>query len=125
MNEAGRKGLGADSRKAKSKKARRIAKKRADKLALLAAKNPEVKVPIEEQTLDLPFVTGAGEFSRTVSAVGPLVQKADGKTTVVVGGADGVVVSDLEARAGRDELKKALRKKGRKDIKEGNYLSQM
>ena len=56
--------------------------------------------------------------------MGPLASKADGKTTVLVGGA-GVEVLEEEAREARAELKKALRKKGRKGIKEGNYLSQM
>lgn len=54
-----------------------------------------------------------------------MVAKADGKTTVVVGGKEGVEVTEEEARKARDVLKKALRKKGRSKIKEGNYLSQM
>ncbi|KAI5796431.1 mitochondrial ribosomal protein L37-domain-containing protein [Geopyxis carbonaria] len=133
----------------KSKKARRIAKKRADKLAALAGANPEKKVPIDEQTVDIPFTTvsdgrhgpsAVAPIKRVVAAIGgvghglasetPAGAKAGlmGRkrpTTVEVGhGAEAQVTAELAAAA-RGEVKKAMRKKGRAKIKENNFLAQM
>lgn len=131
---------------AKSKKSRTIAKKRAARLAALAALDPEVKVPIEEQTIDLPFATVSNAaygpatraaITRTVAAVGgigsEITEKVTGKgqklsvkaTTVEIGRDAAVQVTTMDAANARIEVKKAMRKKGRSKIKEGNFLAQM
>lgn len=128
---------------AKSKKARQLAKKRAAKVAALEALDPEKKVPIHEQTIDLPFATvldpmhggptTPAPITRTVAAVGGVTARlGTGKTklkvvptTVTIGGKGDVQVSVVEAATARQEIKKALRKKGRAKIKEGNFLAQM
>ncbi|KAI5857816.1 mitochondrial ribosomal protein L37-domain-containing protein [Tricharina praecox] len=127
----------------KSKKARSLAKKRAARMAALEALDPEKKVPIHEQTIDLPFTTimdplhggpaAPSPLTRTVAAVGGVTARLGaGKTklkivptTVTIGGEGNFQVTGVEAAMARQEIKKALRKKGRANIKEGNFLAQM
>lgn len=114
---------------AKSKKSRRLAKKRAAKLALLEAANPDVKVPLAEQTLDLPFATHDGTrgspYTKSVSAVGPLAKVSKGLSTVTIGEGVGVSVSIEEAAEARKEVKKEMRGRSRKGIKSRNFLQTM
>jgi len=130
----------------KSKKARALAKKRASRLAAMEAMNPEKKVPIEEQTVDLPFATvgdptygpvAVSPIKRTVAAIGGVGHNLPGEraktglkgrskpTTVEIGGEAEVQVTPEQAEQARKEVKKAMRKKGRAKIKEDNFLSQM
>ncbi|KAA8894049.1 mitochondrial ribosomal protein L37-domain-containing protein [Sphaerosporella brunnea] len=122
----------------KSKKARQLAKKRAAKLAAMAALNPEKKIPIHEQTIDLPFATVTNPaygpdvvapLTRTVAATGSVVSKL-GKvkvvpSTVAIGNEGDLQVTPDEAAKARMEVRKALRQKGRAMIKEANFLAQM
>lgn len=121
---------------AKSKKERRIAKKRAEKLAAQKAQDPEIRIPIHEQTIDLPFTTSpAHPFKRVVAAVGGVGEnlKSQLPSGVKVGvkgmrpsmveiGGD-VQVSAEESVAARLEVRKEMRKKSRAAIKEKNFLS--
>ncbi|TGZ84173.1 hypothetical protein EX30DRAFT_393691 [Ascodesmis nigricans] len=118
----------------KSKKARRAAKKRAAALEAEEAANPDKKVPLIEQTLDLPFATTDGHraapIRRIVSAVGPLEGKSGGHSTLNIGRQEGAQekvfdVSTAEAEEVRRELKRDLRRKSRAGIKEANFISQM
>ncbi|KAF8533522.1 mitochondrial ribosomal protein L37-domain-containing protein [Trichophaea hybrida] len=130
----------------KSKKARSLAKKQAAKRAALDALDPEKKVPINEQTIDLPFATVSNAdygpatrtpFSKVVAAVGGVgknlgADKSTGgtkvkvrPTTVAIGSEGELQVTAEEAALARLELKKAMRKKGRAKIKEANFLAQM
>ncbi|KAH8149710.1 uncharacterized protein LAJ45_06341 [Morchella importuna] len=116
----------------KSKKERKIAKKRAEKVAALQSLNSEIRIPITEQTIDLPFTTSPNHpFTRVVAAVGgvgenipgakPGLSKAMRPSTVEIGGE--VQVSAEEALAARLEVKREMRKKSRAAIKEKNFLS--
>ncbi|KAL7275111.1 hypothetical protein RUND412_001967 [Rhizina undulata] len=126
----------------KSKKARRIAAKRAAKVAAIDALDTEIRVPIDEQTLDLPFATTSSSTSsrsqirKVVSAVGPVASSvkthapagrkgvsAKKPTTVEIGG--DVHVTYEEAQKARQTVKHERRRKGRAGIKEHNYLSSM
>lgn len=127
----------------KSKKSRALAKKRAAKLAALEASNPEKKVPINEQTVDLPFATVSNPkygpstvapLRKVVATVGNVWQQPAAKsgmkgktkpTTVEIGGDAEIQVTEKEAALARAEVKKAMRSKGRAAIKEGNFLAQM
>lgn len=112
-------------------------------MAALEALDPEKKVPIHEQTIDLPFATimdpmyggptTPAPITRTVAAVGGVTAKLGlGKsklkvvpTTVTIGSEGDAQVTVVEAAMARQEMRKALRKKGRAKIKEGNFLAQM
>lgn len=122
--------------KAKSKKERKIAKKRAEKLAAQQSPDSEIRIPISEQTIDLPFTTSPEHpFKRVVSAVGgvgmnlksdlPSGAKVGAKamkpTMVEIGGE--VQVSAEEALAARMEVRREMRRKSRAAIKEKNFLS--
>ncbi|KAI5782216.1 mitochondrial ribosomal protein L37-domain-containing protein [Pyronema domesticum] len=124
----------------KSKKARQLAKRAIAKREAEEAANPVKKIPIEEQTIDLPFATITNTafepavttpLTKTVSTVGPVGdslgdKKAKTKPAFVSIGAGGAVqVTAEEAASARAEVKRALRAKGRAKIKEGNFLSQM
>jgi hypothetical protein len=111
----------------------------------MEAMNPEKKVPIEEQTVDLPFATvgdpaygptAMPPIKRTVAAIGGVGHNLPGErakaglkknkpTTVEIGGGAEVQVTPEQAEQARKEVKKAMRKKGRAKIKEDNFLSQM
>lgn len=122
--------------KAKSKKERKIAKKRAEKLAAQQSPDSEIRIPISEQTIDLPFTTSLEyPFKRVVSAVGGVGMdlksdlppgakmgvKAMKPTMVEIGGE--VQVSAEEALAARMEVRREMRRKSRAAIKEKNFLS--
>ncbi|KAI9701907.1 MAG: hypothetical protein M1836_001251 [Candelina mexicana] len=79
----------------KSKKQRRVAAKRLRKQALLDPESLAPKIPLQEQSIDLPY------------------------------NADGSVVGALEAMGSRDELTRAMRGKRKSVIKESNYLRGM
>ncbi|KAF8475965.1 mitochondrial ribosomal protein L37-domain-containing protein [Kalaharituber pfeilii] len=102
----------------KSKKERRLAAKRAAKLAALAG-DAEQHVPINEQTIDLPFAISNPYEPHVVAAVGGI-----GKgPTVTVGGEDGIQEITMEqALRARVEVRKLKRMKNRAAIKERNFL---
>ncbi len=119
---------------AKSAKQRRLAKKRAAKLAALEGANPVKKVPLHEQTVDLPYTTNENTaVKRTVASVGlnlpPTMQgekvAALKPAVVTIGGESDIHVSPQEAAEARGHLKKELRKKARASIKEKNFLGQL
>lgn len=76
-------------------------------------------------------------FAKVVAAIGGVgknlgVDKSTGgtkvkvrPTTVVIGSEGELQVTAEEAAMARQEVKKAMRKKGRAKIKEGNFLAQM
>lgn len=105
---------------AKSRKARMLAAKAARR----AAKNEptEAPVPIDEQTLDIPYATTGkeGEIKRVVSASG-----LDGKTGILEIGGDAKQITPQEADEARMEIRKVRRDRNRKAIKEGNFLQSM
>lgn len=115
---------------AKSKKERKIAKKRAEKIATLQSLDSEIRIPISEQTIDLPFTTSnESPFTRVVSAVGGVGDsrsRSKGgmkmKSSTVEIGSEVQVGAD-EAVAARLEVKREMRKKSRAAIKEKNFLS--
>ncbi|KAI5819339.1 mitochondrial ribosomal protein L37-domain-containing protein [Pyronema omphalodes] len=123
----------------KSKKARQLAKRAIARREAEEAANPVKKVPIEEQTIDLPFATVTNTayepavttpLTKTVATIGPVGDALDKKTKakpalVSIGAGGDVQVTAEEAAFARAEVKKALRAKGRAKIKEGNFLSQM
>ena len=80
---------------AKSKKQRRLAAKRLRKLAELHPEGVVKKVPLEQQSIDLP----ANE--------------------------QGTAEGEMQARSVREEITKRLRVKRRGDIKTGNFLKGM
>ncbi|KAI9792901.1 MAG: hypothetical protein M1835_007580 [Candelina submexicana] len=79
----------------KSKKQRRVAAKRLRKQALLDPESLAPKIPLQEQSIDLPY------------------------------NADGSVAGALEAMGSRDELTRAMRGKRKSVIKESNFLRGM
>lgn len=108
---------------AKSKKARREAAKRAAKALKLAGPTEPV-IPLDEQTLDLPYVTKAQEVKRLVSVAGA-IPGVSPTGAVAIGGEDGHQVGFEEAEAARDNVKRVRRDKNRKAIKEKNFLTSM
>ncbi|RPA77018.1 hypothetical protein BJ508DRAFT_364728 [Ascobolus immersus RN42] len=108
----------------KSKKARREAAKRAAKAAKLAGPTEPV-IPLDEQTLDLPYVTRPQEeVKRLVSAAGA-IPGVSPTGAVAIGGEDGAQVGFDEAALARDNVKRIRRDKNRKAIKEKNFLTSM
>jgi hypothetical protein len=68
-------------------------------------------------------------FTKTVSAVGSVVKKL-GKvkvapSTITIGGNAELQITAEDAAKARQEVRKALRQKGRAKIKEANFLAQM
>jgi large subunit ribosomal protein L54 len=85
----------SDVNAAKSKKQRRLAAKRLKKLAEMNPEGVVKKVPLEQQSVDLPS------------------------------NAEGTAEGEMEARSVREEITKRLRVKRRQDIKTGNFLKGM
>ncbi|KAI5809935.1 mitochondrial ribosomal protein L37-domain-containing protein [Peziza echinospora] len=101
----------------KSKKERRMATKRAAKLALKLGAQEE-RIPVDEQTLDVPFAVSNPLTPHVISAVGGL----SSEPTIVVG-ADGLnEITFIQAEQARKEIKKEKRSKNRASIKERNFL---
>lgn len=100
-------------------------------MAALQSLDSEIRIPISEQTIDLPFTTSTEhQFTRVVSTVGGVGEprsRAKGgaiavkPSTVEIGGE--VQVGPDEAVAARLEVRKEMRKKSRAAIKEKNFLS--
>lgn len=118
---------------AKSKKARQLAAKTARRLAKLGP--TEQPIPLDEQTLDLPYATTAPaapapSARHLVSAAGP-VRPADGSpeaqavNKVVEIGEGAREVSPEEADRAREAVRRERRKKSRAGIKERNFLQAM
>lgn len=104
---------------AKSKKARRIAARRAAKLASQGL-TEEQHIPIHQQTIDLPFAASGLTEPHVVAAVGGL-GKGDG--VVIVGGEGGLEeVTFEQAQRARLEVRRQKRKQNRAAIKEKNFL---
>ncbi|RPB02850.1 hypothetical protein L873DRAFT_1671692 [Choiromyces venosus 120613-1] len=126
----------------KSKKQRDLAKKQAENVARMEARNKDVRIPPHKQSIDLPFATVpdptapnsiirsmAQPFTRVVSAIGALANRPSSvpgsrglKPATVEIGRD-VHVTPLEAQSARLEIRTALRKEQRKGILEKNFLS--
>ena len=108
--------------------------------------NPEKRVPVSEQTIDLPFATvtdakygpaTSAPITRVVAAVGGVGEGLSSEigrrgqkiklrqTTVAIGSEGQLQVTQEQAAQARQELKKEMRKRGRAKIKEGNFLAQM
>ena len=81
----------------------------------------EEHIPIDKQTIDLPFATSSLPRPHTVSAIGGLGK--DGSSTVTIGGEGGVSEVTVEqALLARKELRTQKRKGNRAGIKERNFL---
>ncbi|PUU82932.1 mitochondrial ribosomal protein L37-domain-containing protein [Tuber borchii] len=126
----------------KSKKQRDLARKRAESVARMEARNKDVRIPPHQQSIDLPFATvpdptapstivrPTGEpFVRVVSPIGGLSDKipaapgARGSKPAMVEIGKDLHVTPLEAQAARLEIRTGLRKAQRKGIREKNFLS--
>ncbi|KAF8428996.1 mitochondrial ribosomal protein L37-domain-containing protein [Tirmania nivea] len=106
----------------KSKKARRIAARRAAKLASQGL-TEEQHIPIHQQTIDLPFATSGLSEPHAVAAIGGL---GNGDGAVIVGGEDGLAeVTFEQAQRARQEIKRQKRKQNRAAIKEKNFLGRL
>lgn len=108
---------------AKSQKERRIAAQHAAKLAEQGA-STEKKIPILEQTVDLPFVISGATKHHVVSAVGGIGKGEE--STVTIGGEHGIFEITIEqAMKARYEVKKEKRERNRAAIKERNFLGRL
>ena len=108
---------------AKSQKERRIAARHAAKLAEQGASKEE-KIPILEQTVDLPFVISGATKPHVVAAVGG-IGKAE-ESTITIGGEHGIPEITIEqAMKARYEVKKEKRGRNRAAIKEKNFLGRL
>lgn len=108
--------------------------------------NPEKRVPLSEQTVDLPFATvtdskygpaTSAPITRVVAAIGGVGEGLGSEivsrgqkiklrqTTVAIGSEGQLQVTQGQAAQARRVLKQEMRKKGRAKIKEGNFLAQM
>lgn len=104
---------------AKSKKARRIAARRAAKLASQGF-SEEKPIPLHEQTIDLPFATTGLPKPHTVAAIG-IEGSRDG--TAIVGGEEGLSEITVEqAFNARATIRKLKREQNRAALKENNFL---
>lgn len=108
---------------AKSQKERRIAARHAAKLAEQGA-SMEEKIPILEQTVDLPFVISGATKPHVVAAVGGIGNAEE--STVTIGGEHGIPEITIEqAMKARYEVKKEKRGRNRAAIKEKNFLGRL
>jgi len=94
-----------------------VATKRAAKLALKLGAQEE-RIPVDEQTLDVPFAVSNPPTPHVISAVGGL----SSEPTIVVG-TDGLnEITFIQAEEARKAIKKEKRSKNRASIKERNFL---